>query len=186
MGEKEITSKYGIANVRQVIDLLGLMGDASDNIPGCPGVGEKTAVKLINEFGGIDNLLASTDQLKGAMKKKVEDNREKIILSKFLATIKTDVPIELNLDELRVKEQPDEERLRKIFDELEFKSFANRILNKHESKQKTANLQLDLFATNPPDGQEEQKSERFESLNTTPHKYELVDSEEKRRKLLDF
>ena len=184
-GEKEVTAKYGIADVRQVIDLLGLMGDASDNIPGCPGVGEKTAVKLINEFGGIDNLLASTGQLKGAIKKKVEDNREKIILSKFLATIKTDVPVELNLEELRVKE-PDEEGLQKIFGELEFKSFANRILNKPESKQKTANLQLDLFAINPPDVQEEQKNGSFESLNTTPHKYELVDSEEKRRKLFDF
>ena len=184
-GEKEVTAKYGIAETKQVIDLLGLMGDASDNIPGCPGVGEKTAVKLINEFGGIDNLLASTNQLKGAIKKKVEDNREKIALSKFLATIKTDVPVELNLEELRVKE-PDEEGLQKIFGDLEFKSFASRILNKHESKQKTANLQLDLFAVNPPDGQESSKNESFESLKSTPHKYELVDTEEKRRKLFDF
>ncbi len=184
-GEKEVTEKYGIAETKQVIDLLGLMGDASDNIPGCPGVGEKTAVKLINEFGSIDNLLSSTDQLKGAIKKKVEDNREKISLSKFLATIKTDVPVELNLEELRVKD-PDEETLAKIFDELEFKRFLTRILNKPENSQKQASVQLDLFAVNPPDGQESSKNESYESLKSTPHKYELVDTEEKRRKLFDF
>ncbi len=184
-GEKEITGKYGIADVRQVIDLLGLMGDASDNIPGCPGVGEKTAVKLINEFGSIDNLLASTDQLKGAMKKKIEDNREKIMLSKFLATIKTDVPIELNLEELRVKE-PDEKTLASIFDELEFKRFLTRILNKPKTSPKPASVQLDLFAENPTVGQESSKNESYESLKSTPHRYELVDTEEKRRKLFDF
>ncbi len=184
-GEKEITGKYGIAGVRQVIDLLGLMGDASDNIPGCPGVGEKTAVKLINEFGSIDNLLVSTDQLKGAMKKKIEDNREKIMLSKFLATIKTDVPIELNLEELRVKE-PDEKTLASIFDELEFKRFLTRILNKPKTSPKPASVQLDLFAENPTVGQESSKNESYESLKSTPHRYELVDTEEKRRKLFDF
>ena len=84
------------------------MGDASDNIPGCPGVGEKTAIKLIKEFGSIDNLVANTEQLKGAMKKKVEENKEKILFSKFLATIKTDVPMELNLDDLKIQE-PNEE-----------------------------------------------------------------------------
>ncbi len=184
-GEKEITGKYGIADVKQVIDLLGLMGDASDNIPGCPGVGEKTAVKLINEFGSIDNLLASTDQLKGAMKKKIEDNREKIILSKFLATIKTDVPVELNLEELRVKE-PDEKTLASIFDELEFKRFLTRILNKPKTSPKPASVQLDLFAENPTVGQESSKNESYESLKSTPHRYELVDTEEKRRELFDF
>ncbi len=184
-GEKEITGKYGIADVKQVIDLLGLMGDASDNIPGCPGVGEKTAVKLINEFGSIDNLLASTDQLKGAMKKKIEDNREKIILSKFLATIKTDVPVELNLEELRVKE-PDEKTLASIFDELEFKRFLTRILNKPKISPKPASVQLDLFAENPTVGQESSKNESYESLKSTPHRYELVDTEEKRRELFDF
>ncbi len=184
-GEKEITGKYGIADVKQVIDLLGLMGDASDNIPGCPGVGEKTAVKLINEFGSIDNLLASTDQLKGAMKKKIEDNREKIILSKFLATIKTDVPVELNLEELRVKE-PDEKTLASIFDELEFKRFLTRILNKPKTSPKPASVQLDLFAENPTVGQESSKNESYESLKSTPHRYELVDTKEKRRELFDF
>lgn len=129
MGEKEVEAKYGISSPLQVIDLLGLMGDSSDNIPGCPGVGEKTAAKLINEFGSIENLLENTDKLKGAIKKKVEENREQIVFSKFLATIKTDVPIPLDLDALAVAD-PDEDELRKIFDELEFKSFANRFLKK--------------------------------------------------------
>ncbi|MFS6554009.1 5'-3' exonuclease H3TH domain-containing protein, partial [Parabacteroides distasonis] len=106
MGPEEVKAKYGISSTLQVIDLLGLMGDASDNIPGCPGVGEKTAVKLITEFGSIESLLENTDKLKGAMKKKVEENMEQIRFSKFLATIKTDVPIELKTDELK-SEQPD-------------------------------------------------------------------------------
>ena len=101
MGPQEVMEKYGLASPQQVIDLLGLMGDASDNIPGCPGVGEKTAIKLISEFGSIENLIASTDKLKGAIKKKVEENINQIKFSKFLATIKIDVPIELNLDKLK-------------------------------------------------------------------------------------
>ncbi len=185
LGEKEVAGKYGIANTAQVIDLLGLMGDASDNVPGCPGVGEKTAIKLISEFGSIDNLLASTDQLKGAIKKKIEDNRKQIEFSKFLVTIKTDVPIELNLEELKVSE-PDEKSLTKMFNELEFKSFANRILNKPEKKTKTANLQLDLFAEFPTDGQDDAENASYESLKTTQHRYELVDTEVKRCQLCDF
>lgn len=109
--------------------MLGLMGDASDNIPGCPGVGEKTAQKLIAEFGSIENLLEHTDQLKGALKTKVETNREMITFSKFLATIKTDVPIQLDMDSL-VREEPNEEELRKIFEELEFRTLIDRVLKK--------------------------------------------------------
>ena len=117
MGIEQVKAKFDIQSPSQVIDMLGLMGDASDNIPGCPGVGEKTAQKLIAEFGNIENLLEHTDQLKGALKTKVETNREMITFSKFLATIKTDVPIELDMSAL-VREQPDEEALRKIFEEL--------------------------------------------------------------------
>lgn len=109
--------------------MLGLMGDASDNIPGCPGVGEKTAQKLIAEFGSIENLLEHTDQLKGALKTKVETNREMITFSKFLATIKTDVPIQLDMDSL-VREEPNEEELRKIFEELEFRTLIDRVLKR--------------------------------------------------------
>ena len=111
MGTEEVKTKFNIQTTEQVIDMLGLMGDASDNIPGCPGVGEKTAQKLIAEFGSIENLLEHTDQLKGALKTKVETNREMITFSKFLATIKTDVPIQLDMDSL-VREEPNEEELR--------------------------------------------------------------------------
>ena len=127
LGEEEVKAKYGISQVGQVIDLLGLMGDTSDNYPGCPGVGEKTAVKLINEFGSIDALLAGTDRLKGATKKKVEEHVEDIKLSKFLATIRTDVPITLNLDQLK-REPIDEEALREIFERLEFRTLLRRKL----------------------------------------------------------
>ena len=98
MGVPEVLAKFNLSSTEQVIDLLGLMGDSSDNIPGCPGVGEKTAQKLLADFGSIDNLLANTDKLKGAQKKKVEENAEQIRFSKFLATIKTDVPIEFDAD----------------------------------------------------------------------------------------
>ena len=165
MGPKEVVEKYGIENTSQVIDLLGLMGDSSDNIPGCPGVGEKTAVKLINEFGSITTLLDNTDKLKGAQKKKVEENKELIIMSRYIATIKTDVPVELDLKALEVAE-PDNDKLLKIFEELEFKSFANKILKKDKPSVKKANIELDLFADFPSDGQEEQKYSSFESLKS--------------------
>ena len=177
MGPEEVMTKYGLTSPLQVIDLLGLMGDASDNIPGCPGVGEKTAIKLITQFGSIEQLLERSNELKGALKTKVEENRKQIEFSKFLATIKTDVPIELNLDELKVID-PNEEELNKIFTELEFKSFANRILKKPEAVQKTVNAQLDLFAEFPTDGQEISNDARFLSLKTTPHEYKLIDNEE--------
>ena len=185
LGEEEIKTKYGIDHTYQVIDLLGLMGDSSDNIPGCPGVGEKTAVKLIKEYGSIENLLDHTDTLKGALKTKIEDNKEKIRFSKFLATIKTDVPIELSLEELRVREANQME-LEKLFAELEFKSFTNRILKKQEHKPKIDNQQLDLFAENLTDGQEKSEFSRFECLKTTPHNDQLVDDEEKMKKLCDY
>ena len=136
LGEKEVKEKYGISDVKQVIDLLGLMGDSSDNYPGCPGVGEKTAVKLINEFGSIENLLASTEQLKGAMKKKVEEHVEDIKMSKFLAAIKTDVPITLNLESLK-REPIDELALKEIFERLEFRTLMRRKLGGNESSPAT-------------------------------------------------
>lgn len=177
MGPNEVMAKYGLSSTLQVIDLLGLMGDASDNIPGCPGVGEKTAVKLITQFGSIEQLLERTNELKGALKTKVEENREQIAFSKFLATIKTDVPIELNLDELKVVE-PDEEQLTHLFTELEFKTFADRILKKSKPVQKTVNAQLDLFAEFPTDGQVASENSKISSLKTTPHDYQLIDNEE--------
>lgn len=178
MGPKEVMEKYDISSPLQVIDLLGLMGDASDNIPGCPGVGEKTAIKLISEFGSIEQLLASTDKLKGAIKKKVEENTKMIEFSKFLATIKTDVPIQLNLDDLRYKEANDEE-LEKIFAELEFKNLTNKIVKKSKNKPKTDNLELDLFANFATEGQGAAEFSSFEALNSTPHDYQLIDNEAK-------
>ena len=153
MGPKEVCEKYGLPHPTLVIDLLALMGDSADNFPGCPGVGEKTATKLINDFGSVDELLKRTGELKGALKKKVEEHVDDIRMSYFLATIKTDVPTDVTLESLRMTE-PDEAELTKIFTELEFKSLANRVLKKPETKAKTANAQLSLFDENPTDGKE--------------------------------
>ena len=185
MGVEEVKQKYELSTPLQVIDLLGLMGDASDNIPGCPGVGEKTAIKLIKEFGSIDNLVANTEQLKGAMKKKVEENKEKILFSKFLATIKTDVPMELNLDDLKIQE-PNEEELRKIFEELEFKTLIDRVLKKTQKTQKKTDSQLDLFAEFATKNEESSENSNYTSLKDTPHEYKLIDNENEIRNLFDF
>ena len=144
MGPAEVKAKYAIPSTSAVIDLLALMGDSADNFPGCPGVGEKTAVKLINEFGTVEDMISRVNEIKGALKTKVETHIDDIKMSKFLATIKTDVPIELNMDELKVT-QPNEEQLGKLLEELEFKSLANKILKKSETKPKPVNGQLDLF-----------------------------------------
>ena len=185
LGEKEVGEKYGIPTPAQVIDLLALMGDSADNFPGCPGVGEKTAAKLINQFGSIDNMLQHTDEIKGKLREKVENAVEDIKMSKFLATIRTDVPMELDLDELKL-EQPDETKLRAIFEELEFKTLINKFLNKGESKPKTDNNQLDLFAENTTNESDEPKNAKFESIKTTQHEYKLVENEEELRQLCDF
>jgi len=185
LGEKEVGEKYGIPTPAQVIDLLALMGDSADNFPGCPGVGEKTAAKLINQFGSIDNMLQHTDEIKGKLREKVENAVEDIKMSKFLATIRTDVPMQLDLDELKV-EQPDETKLRAIFEKLEFKTLINKFLNKGESKPKTDNNQLDLFAENTTNESDEPKNAKFESIKTTQHEYKLVENEEELRQLCDF
>ena len=185
LGEKEVGEKYGIPTPAQVIDLLALMGDSADNFPGCPGVGEKTAAKLINQFGSIDNMLQHTDEIKGKLREKVENAVEDIKMSKFLATIRTDVPMQLDLDKLKV-EQPDETKLRAIFEELEFKTLINKFLNKAESKPKTDNNQLDLFAENTTNEPDEPKNAKFESIKTTQHEYKLVENEEELRQLCDF
>ena len=180
-----VCQKYGIESTAQVIDLLGLMGDAADNIPGCPGVGEKTAVKLLQQFGSIDSLLERTSELKGALKKKVEENAEQIKFSKFLATIRTDVPVSLDLEALRVTD-PDRDGLRRIFTELEFKTLSDKFLNNRENIKNNANQQLDLFAENPTDGQVDAEKSNLRALTDTPHTYKLVDTEEDMRRLCDF
>ena len=198
MGIERVKEKFGIDNTLQVIDLLGLMGDSSDNIPGCPGVGEKTAQKLIAQFGSIENLLERSYELKGALKTKVEENREKIIFSKFLATIKTDVPIELDMDSLK-RETANDEELTRLFDFYELKALKERVKKNQqapslfddfapESKQpatattkKTAQdgaIQGSLFDFFADENTGEEKKSSHLSLRDTPHTYKLIETEE--------
>ena len=210
MGTEEVKAKFNIQTTEQVIDMLGLMGDASDNIPGCPGVGEKTAQKLIAEFGSIENLLEHTDQLKGALKTKVETNREMITFSKFLATIKTDVPIRLDMNSL-VREEPNEEELRKIFEELEFRTLIDRILKKGNGNsssptptsptpdlfagtlfaqpqtsnpENSAPVQGDLFANFAGEGTGASENSNLKRLEMLDVDYQLIDTEEKRKGII--
>lgn len=208
MGVEEVKAKFNIESPLQVIDMLGLMGDSSDNIPGCPGVGEKTAQKLIAQFGSIENLLSHSTELKGALKTKVESNKEMITFSKFLATIKTDVPIELNMEELK-KETPDEEALRKIFDEMEFRTLTERIFGREKKSTPTEtsapirrsgqlslfdepaptstkkdSLQGDLFAEFTDEGASDSIFSTLKSLNELNYDYQLIDTEEKRKEFI--
>ncbi len=206
LGPEEVNRKWGLQSPLQVIDMLGLMGDAVDNIPGCPGVGEKTAAKLIQEFGSIDALLQNTDKLKGALKTKVEENIDKIRQSRWLATIKTDVPIALDMNQLAVQE-PDEEALRVLFEELEFRTLMRRkqIERAAPVKPKPQPIQGDLFAgfaetdenTTASAGQNYSKQEPLlaqaeadttasglQTLRHIPHDYQLVDTPERRRALI--
>lgn len=185
MGADEVTAKYGLQSTGQVIDLLALMGDSADNFPGCPGVGEKTAVKLLTQFGNIDEMLMRTDEIKGALQKKVTEHVDDIKMSKFLATIRTDVPIDLDMESLKVA-TPDETRLREIFNELEFKTLADKFLNKSEKKLKKVETQPDLFGFFAPEGSEPSENSSFETLKTIPHDYKLIENEDDARKLCDF
>ena len=185
MGPKEVCEKYNIPSPMAVIDLLALMGDSADNFPGCPGVGEKTAAKLIDEFGSIEQLLARSSEIKGKLREKVEQHVEDIKMSYFLATIKTDVPIELDMESLKLVE-PNENELGKLLIELEMKSFADRVLKKDKKPQKVVNQQLDLFAEFAADGQATSENSSFETVKTTPHNYKLVDNQEDLKKLCDY
>lgn len=185
MGPSEVCAKYELDSPTQVIDLLALMGDSADNFPGCPGVGPKTASKLIGEFGSIDNMLASTAKIKGKLREKVESAVDDIRMSKFLATIRTDVPIDFDLDALKI-EEPDTARLAEIFTELEFKSLLDKFVKKPKQQQKVVNPQLDLFAENPTNDAVGSEFSSFESLKTTSHDYQLIENEEEARKLFDF
>jgi len=185
MGPKEVCEKYGIPSTNSVIDLLALMGDSADNFPGCPGVGEKTAVKLINEFGSIEQLIARSSEIKGKLREKVEEHVEDIKMSYFLATIRTDVPIELDMENMKLIE-PNEDELGKLLLELEMKSFADRVLKKSQKPQKPVNGQLDLFAEFPSDGEDLGENSSFESLKTVAHDYKLVENQEDLEKLRDY
>ena len=185
MGPREVCEKYGIPSPTSVIDLLALMGDSADNFPGCPGVGEKTAVKLINEFGSIEKLIERSSEIKGKLREKVEEHVDDIKMSYFLATIKTDVPIELDMESLKLVE-PNEDELGKLLLELEMKSFADRVLKKSQKPQKVVNQQLDLFAEFAPEGAETSENSSFETLKTTPHNYKLVENQEDLKNLRDY
>ena len=211
MGVEEVKAKFNIESPLQVIDMLGLMGDSSDNIPGCPGVGEKTAQKLIAQFGNIENLLSHSNELKGALKTKVETNKEMITFSKFLATIKTDVPIELNMEELK-RETPDEEALRKIFEEMEFRTLIERVLGKDKKTvvpeisvptkgdrqlslfgeplatqdTKKAVSQGNLFAEFTDEGANVPEFSNLVSLKNLNYDYQLLDTEEKRKDFIQI
>lgn len=185
LGIPEVLTKYQLTSVDQMIDLLGLMGDSSDNIPGCPGVGEKTAQKLLAEFGSIENLLANTDQLKGSLKNKVETHVEQIRFSKFLATIVTDVPIGFDAAAC-LREEPDKSKLTAIYTELEFRTFINRLTDgdAKNPKSNTQPLQLSLFGdtSDEPDASALPTSDLLDSTTVT-HTYHLVDTEAKRDEL---
>ncbi len=182
LGPDEINAKYGIDSPKKVIDLLGLMGDSSDNIPGCPGVGEKTAVTLIKQFGGIDALLSGKDQLKGALKNKVTDNEQQILLSRDLATIRTDIPLPFSLDELKLHDI-DREEVRKLFSELEFRSLLSRVLGEGKKYARSVQIEGDLFAVNPTEDTEVQKKTNLRGLNSVAYTYKLVENEEEMRAL---
>lgn len=178
MGVSEVLEKYNLTSTGQVIDLLALMGDSSDNIPGCPGVGEKTAQKLLTEFGTIENLLENTDQLKGALKTKIEENKEQILFSKFLATIKTDVPIQFDGDHC-VREKINEDRLREIYTELEFRTFINKLSGEAvKPVQPKGSVQGSLFDLFPAEEPQTPKYSTLASLKSIPHTYQIVDNEE--------
>ena len=183
MGTAEVLAKYGLTSVSQVIDLLGLMGDASDNIPGCPGVGEKTAQKLLTEFGSIERLLESTDQLKGALRTKIETHAEQIRFSKFLATIVTDAPIQFDAAACAISD-PDRDALRELYTELEFRSFLNKLDAPADAP--APGSQLTLFA-NEPTAIPPQSPDDADTTDatTTPHTYHLVDTDEERRALAE-
>lgn len=188
-GVDEVKEKYEIRDPLMIIDMLGLMGDSADNIPGCPGVGEKTAIKLINEFGSIENLITSTEKLKGALKLKIENNIEQIKFSKFLATIKIDVPINFDEDSL-IYVKPDEGKLSEIFAELEFRNLAEKILGKNTTQETTEKKEVkkvqtqpslfDLFATDETENSEYQN---VAASNNRPHSYYIIDNEAKIRDL---
>ena len=185
MGPKEVCEKYGIPSTESVIDLLALMGDSADNFPGCPGVGEKTAVKLINEFGSVAALIERSSEIKGKLREKVEEHVDDIKMSYFLATIKTDVPIDLDMENLKLVE-PNEDELGRLLTELEMKSFADRVLKKSKKPQMPVNGQLDLFAEFPTDGASLSENSSFETVKTVAHDYKLVDNEEDLLKLRDY
>ena len=166
-GPYEVCERFGITRPTQLIDILGLWGDASDNIPGVPGIGEKTAIKLVGEYDSVENLLKNTDKLKGKQKENVENFSEQALLSKELATIELDVPIDFNEDELK-REDPDIESLKKLFEELEFRNFAKRMFSDQGTGDTSETVQVSLF--------ENEEQSKLKNIKNTDHSYLLIDT----------
>jgi len=188
MGPKEVCEKFGLDRTEQIIDYLGLMGDAVDNIPGVPGVGAKTASKLLKEFGSMDGIYENTDKLKGKLREKIEDNKEQAYMSKHLATIIIDVPVEFNQESL-LREEPNKERINQLFTELEFRMLSKRVFK--ETMSAPVSLQGDLFASSssatnssPLVALKEETLVEMKTISTTDHEYQLIDSQEKRKILI--
>jgi len=190
-GVQEVLAKFEISKINQVIDFLGMMGDSVDNIPGLPGVGEKTAKKFLAQYGSMENLLANTDQLKGKLKEKIEENKEKGILSKKLATILLDAPVDLVENDLKIQKF-NAEKVTALFDELEFRTLAKRLLSKEpindenskktESPKKIVSNQFDLFSQ---DVEQTIAVSNFKTINDIKVDYHLVNTSQKRKELLD-
>lgn len=191
LGIPEVLKKFDIEKVEQVIDILGLQGDAVDNIPGIPGIGPKTAVKFLKQYGSVEDLLENTHELKGKQKEKVEANKEQALLSKKLATIKIDVPIQYEPDKLEYS-GPNEDVLKGLFEELEFRTLMKRVLGEEPAPAKSSSknadpAQISMFTDSPQEQAEEELiPEEKRTIANTAHNYHLVDSAEARKRLIHF
>lgn len=184
LGPQEVCEKYGLQSPLQVIDYLALMGDAADNIPGCPGVGPKTATTLLQQFGSCEDIIAHSSELKGAVRKKIEEHVDEIKLSKVLTTIKTDVPLQYDFEQFKI-EEPDKEALRQIFTELEFRSFLTKLDGPQKSS-KSAPVELSLFGSEPTEDKGNDSERLFSRLENLPYKYKLIENETEAKELSDF
>lgn len=184
LGPQEVCEKYGLQSPLQVIDYLALMGDAADNIPGCPGVGPKTATTLLQQFGSCEDIIAHSSELKGAVRKKIEEHVDEIKLSKVLTTIKTDVPLQYDFEQFKI-EEPDKEALRQIFTELEFRSFLTKLDGPQKSS-KSAPIELSLFGSESTEDKGDDSERLFSRLENLSYEYKLVDNETEAKELADF
>ena len=184
LGPQEVCEKYGLQSPLQVIDYLALMGDAADNIPGCPGVGPKTATTLLQQFGSCEDIITHSSELKGAVRKKIEEHVDEIKLSKVLTTIKTDVPLQYDFEQFKI-EEPDKEALRQIFTDLEFRSFLTKLDGPQKSS-KSAPVELSLFGSEPTEDKGDDSERLFSRLENLSYEYKLVDNETEAKELADF
>lgn len=184
LGPQEVCEKYGLQSPLQVIDYLALMGDAADNIPGCPGVGPKTATTLLQQFGSCEDIIAHSSELKGAVRKKIEEHVDEIKLSKILTTIKTDVPLQYDFEQFKI-EEPDKEALRQIFTELEFRSFLTKLDGPQKSS-KSAPVELSLFGSESTEDKGDDSERLFSRLENLSYEYKLIENETEAKELADF